>query len=415
MKLLRISSLIYFLLFSLILIIAGKLILNLVFDIYKNETYEKLIINKERIVKLIQDNQQVSEIKPIIEFEQITAIKPDTSFTSIKWIFDPLEEEKEQFMEIVTFKKINGKQYKIIVRQVFMETHDFSDSIINALIISFSSLLFILILLNYLISKLIWKSFYNNLEILQSLSLEKGDTLKLNSSRIKEFQTLNQVIQSLYQRISHDYKVVKEFSEYASHEIQTPLAVIQAKQEHILQDPNLSFENSQIILSTLESISRLSRLNKGLLLITKIENRQFNDIRQINLNTFIQTVISEFEELLKQHKIEVKTQFLNELTIVADLVLVEILFSNLLSNAIKHNIENGYISIHIADKELKIENSGIKLNKNPTTLFQRFAKGNDSTSSIGLGLAIVEKIVKMYDWKISYESKENTHILKIKF
>lgn len=415
MKLLRISSLIYFLLFSLILIIAGKLILNLVFDIYKNETYEKLIVNKERIVKLIQDNQQVSEIKPIIEFEQITAFKPDTSYTSIKWIFDPLEEEKEQFMEIVTFKKINGKQYKIIVRQVFMETHDFSDSIINALIISFSSLLFILILLNYLISKLIWKSFYNNLEILQRLSLEKGDTLKLNSSRIKEFQTLNQVIQSLYQRISHDYKVVKEFSEYASHEIQTPLAIIQAKQEHILQDPNLSFENSQIILSTLESISRLSRLNKGLLLLTKIENRQFNDIRQINLNIFIQSIIREFEELLKQYKIEVKIQFLNELTIVADLVLVEILFSNLLSNAIKHNIENGYISIHIADKELTIENSGIKLNKNPTTLFQRFAKGNDSTSSIGLGLAIVEKIVKMYDWKISYESKEHTHILKIKF
>lgn len=415
MKLLRISSLIYFLFFALILTIAGKLILNLVFNIYQNETYEKLLINKERVVKLIQDKKAVTEIKPIIEFEQIATFRTDTTYSSIKWIFDPLEGEKEQFMEIVSFKKIDGKQYKVIVRQVFMETHDFSDTIVNALIISFSSLLLILILLNYLISKLIWKSFYKNLDILQNFSLEKGDTLKLNSSRIKEFKTLNQVMEALYQRISHDYKVVKEFSEYASHEIQTPLAVIQAKQEHILQDPDLSYENSQIILSTLESINRLSRLNKGLLLLTKIENRQFTSKTKINVNEFIQNAISEFVELLGHQKIKVNTLFSNELNITADLILVEILFSNLLSNAIKHNIENGYISIHIVDRELTIENSGIPLNKNPDTLFQRFAKGNDSASSIGLGLAIVEKITSIYEWKITYKTEGSIHILKMKF
>lgn len=415
MKLLRISAIFQLLLSALVLTIAGKLILSLIADTYYKETNEKLIVNTNRVVQQLENKQALSSLKPILEVQEIHSPKKDVTHSAVKWIFDPLEGEEEQFMEVVSFKTINGKQYKIIVRQVFMEQHDFSDSIFDALLISFSALLLILLLSNYIISKLTWRSFYKNLDILKNLSLENEAQLQLHPSNIKEFKILNQSVTNLYERISHDYKVVKEFSEHASHEIQTPLAIIQAKQEHLLQDPSISADNRDIVLSTLESIHRLSRLNKGLLLLTKIENGQYSKNEEIVLNTFVTDVMAQFTDLTEQQKIAVSLQFSEELSVNADADLLQILLSNLISNAIKHNIEKGNITVRIQNRSLIIENSGIRHGKKPSSLFQRFEKGNDSTSSIGLGLAIVEKITKLYGWKISYTIEANQHIFTLNF
>ena len=111
------------------------------------------------------------------------------------------------------------------------------------------------------------------------------------------------------EKIYQDYLSLKEFTENASHEIQTPLSVMRAKIELLLQMENLNDEQVQHIASLYESVNRLSNLNKTLILLTRIENDQFPDKRRINLNERIKYHLENFEEAIKSKEITLTTSF----------------------------------------------------------------------------------------------------------
>lgn len=415
MKLFRITSLIQFLFTGLMLILAGVLIFRLITTINDTETQEKLLVNKERIVKQLEKGQTISELKPILEIEELNSNpKPATRITT-KWIYDPIEEEKEQFMEVSSIEKIHGKSYRIIFRQVKLESHDFSNSIIEALIIVFSILLAGLLLFNYILSHLTWRSFNQNIKLLNAFSLERNEPIALRKSGIKEFRELNSVITKLTERVQQDYLSVKEFSEYASHEIQTPLAIIRAKQEELLQDKQLTERNALLIKNTLNAVYRLSKLNQALLLITKIENHQFHDDSEINLSELIEQTLNQMTDLIAIRNLKIEKSLTRIPVVLANRLLTDILISNLINNAIKHNIENGTIRIEGADNKLIISNTGNIVNVTPEKLFDRFSKADLSSNSLGLGLSIAKRICQVYNWEIHYAVDKNQHILTIKF
>jgi signal transduction histidine kinase len=231
---------------------------------------------------------------------------------------------------------------------------------------------------------------------------------------LKEFKELGMSIEKMTDKIYKDFIRQKEFNENTSHELQTPVAIIRNKLELLIQSKNLREEDMEIIESVFDAVKRLSLLNKGLLLISKIENRQFTEIQKVNIINLIEECIQNYQFQIQEKNIVLDNQFTTDFAIESNPILMEILINNLLSNAIKHNFDKGYIHIKITNGFLVIENSGKKLNVETDTIFERFKKDSDSEQSIGLGLAIVKKICLLLDYKIKYYNKEEVHRMEVK-
>ena len=220
----------------------------------------------------------------------------------------------------------------------------------------------------------------------------------------------------MIEKIYHDYSRLKEFSENASHEIQTPLSVIRSKLELLIQSENLNEEQVNFIQRINEAVSKLSRLNSALLTLTKIENRQFDDAVEIQVGTLIRKKLDELGEWIKQKNLEIIMIDANEAaTLKINPYLADLLFDNLIMNAIKHNIENGMINITLKNQRLSISNTGAPLHTDPEKLFTRFAKNDPASDSLGLGLAMVQQICASYHFDLHFTSEKSFHTIIISF
>jgi signal transduction histidine kinase len=214
-------------------------------------------------------------------------------------------------------------------------------------------------------------------------------------------------------KLYEDFTKQKEFTENASHEMQTPLAVIKAELNLLMQSKNLK-ETEMLYLHGIErSVKKLSTLNKTLLLLTKIDNNQFTTNQAINLNRLIEKQIEQNEEFLKLKNCLLKYDFENELVISMSNELAEILLFNLIQNAIRHNEVSGIITIKVKENKVIIANSGNPLTLSKDDLFVRFKKNDASKDSLGLGLSIVKSIANIYNLLIAYTYENKMHIFTI--
>jgi signal transduction histidine kinase len=186
--------------------------------------------------------------------------------------------------------------------------------------------------------------------------------------------------------------------------MQTPLAVIQSKLDLLIQNEKLSETESHAIQGAYTSLQSLSRLNQSLLLLAKIENNQFSEQININLEEVLQNKFNQFSELWNNKGLTVETD-LHEKNITGNEYLIEILVNNLLSNATKHNIPEGIISILLND-ELRVTNTGVQHTLDEKKLYQRFSKQTNTNENQGLGLSIIEQICITSGYNCVYHFKE---------
>jgi signal transduction histidine kinase len=281
---------------------------------------------------------------------------------------------------------------------------------------AFFLILSILLVSNIIINRInfkIWNPFYKNLDRLKSFSASDKDELQLTKSEIDEFRDLNNSLAELTNRIRNDYRHLKEFSENASHELQTPLSIIKVKIESMIQDENLDRKHLDKIQSIYKMINRLSRLNKSLTLLSKLESIEYEKKSEISLEEFITKKINDFSEIAGANQITIKTNFYSDKIITVNSDLLEILFSNLLSNAIRYNVKSGIIEIDLSGDELVIKNSGNPPKKETQKMFERFEKGEQSEESSGLGLTIVKQICSANKFDIQYTFENPFHIIRI--
>jgi signal transduction histidine kinase len=262
-----------------------------------------------------------------------------------------------------------------------------------------------LFLINRRLNKTVWKDFEFNLGVLKKFSFKDAEGIKLKKTNIQEFDELNKSITELTNKLLSDYQALKDFTENASHEIQTPVSIISVNLEEMLQH-NIPEQTFQLIVNTQQTLKRLSDLNKHLLLLTKIENRQFSSDEEIDISSYIESKIEEFTPLIKSKNLKVKVTTDGVFQVKMSPELVDILLNNLLSNAVKYNSINGNIYIEISKSELKICNSGASNKLTNETIFNRFTKEN--SQSYGLGLAIVKQICVTHNIEINY-LKKNIH------
>jgi signal transduction histidine kinase len=303
------------------------------------------------------------------------------------------------------------KGYTINICQTLSEKQELLRAISLNRIFLFIALFIIFILLNYYISRNIWRPFYKSVEKAGNFDILSDKPLDLPDTDIVEFQQLNNVFEKMTQKMRTDYINLKEYNENAAHEIQTPLAVIRAKMDLLMQNKNLKKDSIDLIKSINEATTKLFKLNQGLLLISKIENQYFHDKKELSLEQIIGTGFDNYKEIMELKGITVEMKSSVPAIVEMNEVLADVLVSNLLSNAVRYNIDNGFIRCDINDRCILISNSGLPFTGDPESLFVRFHKGNDNIQSVGLGLSIVKKIADNYNMKISYSCKDNIHEL----
>ena len=228
-----------------------------------------------------------------------------------------------------------------------------------------------------------------------------------------EFHLLNETLNGVVEKAQKDYFILKEFTENASHEMQTPLAILRSKFDLLIQSDDLTEAQSQTLQGSYDAIQSMKKLNQSLLLLAKIENQQFSGIVTIDIVQAIANKQKQFAEQWKSNgiKVDVKAQ---PDTIAGDPELIDILLNNLLSNATRHNIKDGFICISVANHTLRIDNSGEAKPLDAGKIFNRFYKTSNSGGQHGLGLSIVKQICEVSAYQCTYHfAPANIHSFTI--
>ncbi len=270
-------------------------------------------------------------------------------------------------------------------------------------------------ILNRFIFTNLWKDFFQALDKLKRFNAEEG-AMKARVSDIQEFNELNLVLENITERLSNDYKELKEHTDNTTHEIQTPLAIIKSRTELLLQSENLQKADMELIRDIYKSADHLSRLNSTLALITRIENQQYKEKSDVNFTALVDRQLEMLRELIGLRNIQVRKKLSGqEINVNMDQGLADVCIINLLKNAINHNIDGGFIEIELSDNSLIVSNSGDELPVASGKLFDRFYRGSKNPDSLGLGLPLVQEICKFYGFTITHAFKDGRHTFTLTF
>jgi len=372
-----------------------------------NQVDNDLRIEEREIETYVHEHGVLPEPIPVKD-QKISYALVDREFLKRKFTTEHFEGEGDSFRVLHFGITAGEKMYIATVAKSLEGTDDLTRSI---LLISLATILVILVtslVINRVLLKKLWQPFYTSLDILKNFRVDKKQSLNFPSTQIDEFTFMNQTIGKTTNQAQQEYSLLKEFTENASHEMQTPLAIIRSKLDLLIQDENLSEDQSKTMQSAYTAIEKLSRLNQSLLLLAKIENNQYADTSRINLKDRIAEKLDAFHELWQNQNISV-TFSLKDATVNLNTELADILLNNLFSNATRHNFSNGTIDVALEEKQLKISNSSNEKELNSRQMFLRFFSQDRKSRYNGLGLSIIKQICDVSGISIQYLFSGNEH------
>ncbi len=412
MKLQNLINKRYLLLVIVVFSFAGTVLYIVLGIVVDNNTDEIL---KSRAEKVQQNLLRYPEKDiPTNSPDQSITIKPTIDVASFETftdtvIYEAWDKENVDYRKMTFNVNNSGKSYLVTIIISKLESADMIAIIFSFMLGLFALMVLILFLLNRWLSLSIWKPFFKTLDKLKTFNIGEKHEIHFDDAKVYEFSQLNEVLLEMVQKIQKDFSNLKDFTENASHELQTPVAVIKLQLEMALQDKSLSVEHYHQIRIAYETASRLSKLNESLLLLSKIENQQFIEEMSTDLCELTNRRIEFIEELIELKNVRATVNFPVSMIVKINPYLAEILIDNLLNNALKHNFDGGQIVISTSDKKITFSNTGNPLTISPEKLFQRFARQNTGNESTGLGLAIVSEICKNYKISLQYDYNAGFH------
>ncbi len=420
MKLLLRTS-IYYIIITFIVFSIGSIILyNIFLNEIKTETDLYLIERFHTLVNTMDTENQPGAISTYkIEIDTLSNVPEKLGRES--FVFSDTMVMHQYLRRMENNRKMTGvvevseAYLKLTLFDVIVESDDIMDGVFNALWRLFLFLGIVMVISSFLISRTIFKPFNQTLQKIKNFNIKELKPIKLKKSHTHEFNQLNQFIEQMTEKVNADYKNLKEFSENASHEIQTPLAIAKGKLELMLQSNDLDERNMSMIESAYKSIDHISKLGSSLTLLTRIENLEFSGRVDCMFSDILQKSLNDFVELFQMKEITFETTIEKTVVIQNDPDLLKILVNNLLNNALRHNYQGGSVKINLDRKTFRISNTGKDLQFSPDELFERFKKNRQSSNSLGLGLAIVKKICEISGYSITYRYGEGWHEIIIKF
>ncbi|MEZ0007075.1 two-component system sensor histidine kinase QseC [Flavobacterium sp. 28YEA47A] len=377
----------------------------------ENEFNEQNISNE----KLAENIKFWNEIQPVSRIEYVgQTLSKDSLYTIRRLNVYSKKEVVDRFRGLKTNIQINNQNYALVVETNVEETEETVAYIALATILFFLVLVIGFWVLNRRLSKKIWQPFQDTLQKLKSFQLNSQKPIDFQETDTIEFAELNATLDKLLQHSIATYRNQKEFTENASHELQTPLAVLKNKVDILLQSDDLTEKQYHIAEEMNKALLRSSRTNKNLLLLAKIENSQFDSSELIHFDTLIAQSMEGLLEHFKEKNLAVSSDIQPDIEVKGNSALSEVLINNLIINAIRYTIHGGTIKIGLSKSGFEIRNSGEQV-LNCDLMYKRFSRIASDTNGSGLGLSIVQEICKFHGWQTTYSFKNGEHIFKILF
>lgn len=373
-----------------------------------DETDDTLLNYKEIIIKhILADESLLKDDIGLMNSYYIRQIPPEQANLSRDIFFDStkyieIEHEHEPIRVLRThFLASNGNYYELQIEISTLEKEDLKETIFWSVIGLYILLLGAILLVTHVVFKRSFRPLYTLLDWLRNYHPSQPEPL-VNDTEVDEFKTLNRAWVSAAQRGAAVYHQQKQFVELASHELQTPLAVSMNRLELLSEDPHCTEQQLEEIASIHHTLQGIIKMNKSLLLLSRIENNQFPEKRELSITEMIETIVADFSEIYEEREIKVITIKESPLVCQMNESLAHTLLSNLIKNAFIHNSVKGEILIEIESSRLTISNSSDSRELDKSRLFTRFGKQSNRADSTGLGLALVKSIADLYGISVAY-------------
>jgi len=381
-----------------------------ILDEIMDETNDTLENNKERIIKqMMRDGVTLGERQDMMTSYIVREISPEqathyreryfdsTRFYEVELEYDPVRVLK------TTFRSPDNRSYELTVMVSTLEQDDMIEAIVIWIVILYATLLICILAVTELVFRKSLRPLHQLLHWLKRFTPGVSTKPLENLTQIKEFRQLNDTINQMAHRSEEVYQQQRQFIENASHELQTPLAICQNKLELLAEQLDGDEQALQHIDEIQQTIHRVVKLNKSLLLLSRIENRQFHDEKTVSFNTLVHRFIEDLSEIYEHKEIQLTIQEEGDLTRQMNESLASTLVANLLKNLFLHAQSKTVAEIRITPRTLHFANHGSYKPLDTSRLFSRFYQSdNKKPESNGLGLAIVKSICSLYDIRISY-------------
>lgn len=409
----------FFIYTTLVLLCCAPLLFFLMKHFYAEDLDELIIFRSDEFISKRLPSFSKEDIDHWNKYNEDVAIVPYSDL----YVFD--KPVKEPFFNSaegypvdyrVFYRKIviEGKPFVLMSHIPMIENKDLLATMGSQYGLLFLALLVSLTILQRMMSKKLWKPFYDTLDKIEGFKLESGQKPDFEQTTTIEFSRLNEKLNGLMVDNITIYKQQKEFIENASHELQTPLAVFKSQLDILLQQPGLTQSNTEIIRSLYAVSARMTRLNKNLLFLARIDNAQLSNMEVVDFVKILHDQLMYLRELAESEGLTVHEETGNSLNLKANKLLVESLINNMVVNAIRHNVKEGTINIKVDKSGLKVSNTGVPYALDPNKIFRRFSRSSEEKKGNGLGLAIVQQICIMHGWEVSYNYENNLHIFGVK-
>lgn len=380
------------------------------------EDYTELIIKRSLAGKQLPSNDSGSNNQYFLkEVDRTYFLSHDAISYRDSMVYIEEKGESEPARILTTlFKDREERYFEISVYTPTIEKKDLREAIFYLLIGLFTTLLIAILLINIWVFHRIMKPFYRLLEWLDNFRLDKKNEPLDNPTNTTEFRKLNVAVNRFAVHSEEIFEQQKQFIGNASHEIQTPIAVCQNRLEMLMEDETLTEQQMGEIVKTYQTLEYVSKLNKSLLLLSKIDNSQFAETKEISLNEVLHRYSDDYREVYHYRGITLDIQEKATFRVQMNETLAVVLVTNLLKNAFVHNIDKGMIRVEITSSSIRFGNTGADVALDDKRIFERFYQGSRKREgSTGLGLAIVHAICRQCRLQVRYRFLDGMHWLEV--
>lgn len=335
-------------------------------------------------------------------------------YDSVFYIKETDENEPARFLKTI-FRDREGRCFELIVATPTFEKDDLIGTILWWILALYLILLLTVVLITLVVLQKSMRPLYKILDWLNAYTPGKSHSRLSIDTDIHEFRQLEKVTTEATDRSDKAFEKQKQFIGNASHELQTPLAVLGGRIDWMLDNDSLGEESVGELVQMKRELGHIVRLNKTLLLLTKIDNDQFPDQTDVNLSSMVLSQKELYEEIFSSKRISCSVQVPDGPVIIRmNETLASILVTNIIKNAFVHSPEGGTVALTLTENELVVANSGDSP-LDQGRIFDRFYQGAKKDGSTGLGLALAKTIADRNGLRLTYSYENGMHLFRIGF
>ncbi len=327
------------------------------------------------------------------------------------WIASRMETEPARVLRTI-FSDSADRTFELTVAIPSYEKQDLRGRILWWILILYAGLLAVVIVANAWIIRRSFRPLYALLEWLDGVRFGQEVPPFDMRTDVEEFRRLGDATMRAAHRGQEMFDEQRLFTGNAAHELQTPIAVCRSRLEMLAGDPTLGEAHLEQIGAVIGTLDRLAGLNRTLLLLARIDNHGFPDSTQTDAGTILRRLAEDYSEVYSHRGIKVDIHEETPFLIEMNTSLASVLWGNILKNAFVHSPESGRIEVNISAGGVSVANSAVGAPLDPVVIFRRFYRSGVE-GSVGLGLALVESICRLYGMHIAYDFDEGRHVFAI--